>query len=183
MTLLIISGLQEVIKLIQESKVRFLEELGPNLQKIVKRLLANQNLLRLLYYTDKDPLNPDKPDVTIEQAYRNGDNGVVRIIPVVGYKEDSTSVLTLRVLRGTPSGDNTEFLDIYLAVEVFVPNEQWMIKSDNLRPYSIMGEIQKSLENKYINGLGTIRGSGFSVNFFTEEISAFLLNYKITQFN
>ena len=68
-------------------------------------------------------------------------------------------------------------------IEVFVPNEQWIIKGDNLRPYSIMGEIQKSLENKNINGLGTIRGSGFSVNFFTEEISAFIMNFKISQFN
>ena len=46
----------------------------------------------------------------------------------------------------------------------------------------IMGEIQRSLENKNINGLGTIRGSGFSVNFYTEEISAFTMDYTISQF-
>ena len=37
--------------------VRNCEELGRNLQKIMNRLLANQNLLKLLYYTDKDPLS------------------------------------------------------------------------------------------------------------------------------
>ena len=37
--------------------VRNCEELGHNLQKIMNRLLANQNLLKLLYYTDKDPLS------------------------------------------------------------------------------------------------------------------------------
>jgi hypothetical protein len=46
-----------------------------------------------------------------------------------------------------------------------------------------MGEVQRSLENKKINGLGEIRGSGFSVNFFTEEMSAFIMSFKITQFN
>nr|DAQ90170.1 MAG TPA: hypothetical protein [Bacteriophage sp.] len=46
-----------------------------------------------------------------------------------------------------------------------------------------MGEVQRSLENKNINGLGTIRGSGFSVNFFTEEMSAFIMNYRISQYN
>ena len=33
--------------------VRNLEELGENSQEIIKRLLKNQNLLKLLYYNDK----------------------------------------------------------------------------------------------------------------------------------
>ena len=125
-----------------ESQVRFLQEMGPNLIKMMKRLLANQNLLRLLTYTDKDPLAEDKKDVSAKDAYMQGDNGVVRIIPIIGAKENSTSIITLRVLKGVPSMDNPEFLDIYFSIEVFVPNEQWIIKGDNLRPYSIMGEIQ-----------------------------------------
>ena len=165
-----------------ESQVRFLQEMGSNLIKMMKRLLANQNLLRLLTYTDKDPLSLDKADIKGNEAYLQGDNGVVRIIPVIGAKENSQSIITLRVLKGVPSMDNPEFLDIYFSIEVFVPNEQWIIKGDNLRPYMIMGEIQRSLENKNINGLGTIRGSGFSVNFYTEEISAFTMDYTISQF-
>jgi hypothetical protein len=45
--------------------VRNCEELGQNLQKITSRLLSNQNLLKLLYYTDKDPYS--QPDLTQEQ--------------------------------------------------------------------------------------------------------------------
>lgn len=166
-----------------ESKVRFLQEMGINLQKIVKRLLANERLLKLLIYTDKDPLSNDHPPISPEEAYGHGDDNVVRIIPIVGYKEDSKSIITIRVNKGVPTVGNSDFLDIYFTIEIFVPNEQWIIKGDNLRPYMIMGEIQKSLENKFINGLGMIRGSGFSANFYTEEISAFTMDYKITQFN
>ena len=165
-----------------ESTVRFLQEMGPNLRKIMQRLLANKRLLKLLVYTDKDPLSEEHPDVSPQEAYAHGDDGVIRIIPIIGYKEDSTSAITLRVRRGVPTAGNSEFLDIYFTIEVFVPNEQWIIKGDNLRPYMIMGEIQRSLENKNINGLGTIRGSGFSVNFYTEEISAFTMDYTISQF-
>ncbi len=170
---------------IENSSVRFLGEMGPNLIKIVKRLLANDKLLRLLWYTDKDPLANDEshPNVNPKTAYGNGDDSIVRIIPVVGTMENSRSIITLRVLRGIPSNDNNEFLDIYFSIEIFVPNEEWMIKGDNLRPYAIMGEVQRSLEGKKINGLGEIRGSGFAVNFFTEEISAFIMNYRITQYN
>ena len=44
---------------------RNLADLGLNLQKIVQRLQSNQTLLKLLYYTDKDPYS--KPDLTTEQ--------------------------------------------------------------------------------------------------------------------
>ena len=37
--------------------VRNCREIGENLQKIVARLMANDRLVNLLYYTDKDPLN------------------------------------------------------------------------------------------------------------------------------
>lgn len=167
----------------QDSKVRFLGEMGVNMQAIIKRLLANKDLLKLLTYTDKDPLSSDKPAVKPKEAYKNGDDGVVRIVPVLREDDIENSVITLRILRGDPSSENNEFLSIYFIIEIFVPNKQWIIASDNLRPYAIMGEIQKSLENKDINGLGKIRGRGFECNFFTEEISAFMMKFSITQFN
>ena len=59
--------------------VRNLKELGSFMQRIVKRLMNNQNLLKLLYYTDKDPLSQsDISDNTIrkeiyEKKYREYD--------------------------------------------------------------------------------------------------------------
>lgn len=166
-----------------DSQVRYLQEMGPNLMKIIKRLLNNKELLKLLYYTDKDPLAENKPEVSIKEAYKDGDNGIIRIVPIISDKDNAQSIITLRVLKGNPVSSNNEYLDIYFSVEVFVPNTQWIIKSENLRPFAIMGEVQKSLDNKRINGLGTISGNGFSVNFFTEDISSFIMNYSITQFN
>ena len=64
-----------------------------------------------------------------------------------------------------------------------MPLKQWVIKDANLRTYAIMGEVQRSLEGKRINGLGEIRGSGFSANFFTEEMSAYTMSFSILQFN
>ena len=46
-------------------QVRNCGDIGINAQYIIKRLLANQNLLKLLYYTDKDPLSHE--DLTQEQ--------------------------------------------------------------------------------------------------------------------
>ena len=72
--------------------VRNCRDLGENAQKIMKRLLANQTLLKLLYYTDKDPLS--QPDLTDEQIQNEVFEKLIKIIPRVGPKETSHSIVT-----------------------------------------------------------------------------------------
>lgn len=161
--------------------IRNLEELGPNLQKIVKHLMSNQSLLKLLYYTDKDPLNGD--NLTQEQIQNEVYEKLIKIIPRVGPKETAKSLISLRVVRGNLNRSNDEFRDIQINIEVFVPLTQWIIKDSNLRPFAIMGEIQKSLCGKKINGLGQISGGDFSINFLTEEISCYEMSFDIMEYD
>jgi hypothetical protein len=46
-----------------------------------------------------------------------------------------------------------------------------------------MGEVQKSLDGKTINGLGKMVGGDFSLNFLTEEISAYEQQFNITTYD
>ena len=161
--------------------IRNLEELGPNLQKIVKHLMTNQSLLKLLYYTDKDPLDGD--NLTQEQIQNEIYEKLIKIIPRVGPKETAKSLISLRVVRGNLNRSNDEFRDIQINIEVFVPLTQWIIKDSNLRPFAIMGEIQKSLCGKKINGLGKISGGDFSINFLTEEISCYEMSFDIMEYD
>ena len=160
--------------------IRNLEELGPNLQKIVTRLQSNQDLLKLLYYTDKDPLA--REDLTPEQIKNEVFEKLIKIVPRVGPKETATSLISIRVVTGRTNRENNEFVDISLGIEVFVPLTQWFIKNENLRPFCIMGEIQKSLNNKIINGMGRITGGTFSINFLTDEISCYEMSFDIIQY-
>ncbi len=161
--------------------VRNCAELGVNLQYIVKRLFANQNLLKLLYYTDKDPL--DNEDLTKEQIQDEVFEKLIKIVPRVGPHETAHSVVTVRVARGQGLASNGEFRNIVISVESFVPLTQWIIKDTNLRPFAIMGEIQKSLEGKKIEGLGKMVGGDFALNFLTEEISAYEQTFVITTYD
>ena len=90
--------------------VRNCEELGLNLQKIVSRLLSNQNLLKLLYYTDKDPYS--QPDLTQEQIQKEIFEKLVKIVPRVGPKETAHSIVVIKVNRGQTDNNNTEFRKI-----------------------------------------------------------------------
>lgn len=160
---------------------RNLEDVGPNLQKIVTRLQSNQDLLKLLYYTGKDPYN--ELDLTPEQIKNEVFEKLIKIIPRVGPKETANSIIVIRVVRGTSNPGNNEFRDFRIDIEVFVPLTQWIIKDSNLRPFAIMGQIHKSLNGKTVEGLGRISGGDFQVNFLTEEMSCYEMNYYITSYD
>ncbi len=162
-------------------KVRDCADIGVNAQYIIKRLLANQNLLKLLYYTDKDPLNHE--DLTQEQIENEVFEKLIKIIPRVGPKETAKSIVALRIARGRGLAANNEFKTVSISLEVFVPMTQWLIKGTNLRPFAIMGEIQKSLNNKKIEGLGKLTGGDFDLNFLTEEISAYEQTFILTSYD
>lgn len=161
--------------------VRNCEEIGPSLQKIMTRLFANQRLLKLLYYTEKDPYS--QPDLTQEQIQKEIFEKLIKIVPRVGPKETANSIIVLKVENSQYDENNSEFRNITIGIENFVPLTQWIIKDDNLRPFAIMGEIQKSLNGKTINGLGKLKGGDFLLNFLTEEISAYTQEFSITTYD
>ena len=161
--------------------VRNCTDIGINAQYIVKRLLANQNLLKLLYYTDKDPLSHD--DLTQDQIQDEIFEKLVKIVPRVGPKETAHSIIAIRIARARGLASNSEFKNVNISVEVFVPMTQWIIKDTNLRPFAIMGEVQKSLNGKKIEGLGKLTGGDFSLNFLTEEISAYEQTFVLTTYD
>lgn len=161
--------------------VRQLQEMGENLQSIVKRLLANQTLLKLLYYTDKDPLSqPDLPrEVIKEEIYEK----LVKVVPRLEPRETAKSIVAFRVVKGNKTPTNDEFQNIRINFEVFVPLTQWILKSDSLRPFLIMSEVIKSLDSKKINGLGEMSFGGFEINFLTDEMSCYEMYFNITTYD
>ena len=161
--------------------VRNCKDLGENAMRIMKRLLANQNLVKLLYYKDKDPLS--QPDLTPQQIQDEIFNKLIKMIPRVGPKDDASSIVTIRFTRGKSNPKNNEFKDVTINIEVFVPLTQWFIKDTQLRPFAILGEIQNSLDNKTINGLGKMKGGDFDLNFLTEEICVYEQYFYLTSYD
>lgn len=161
-------------------QIRNSREIGENLQKIMTRLMANDNLVKLLYYTGKDPLN--QPALTPEEKQNEIFNKLIKIIPRIGPKEDAKSMISIRVASGINMPGNSEFRAIELVIETFVPLTQWFIKNSNLRPFAILGEIEESLQGKTVNGLGVLSGGDFTINFLTEEIISYEQTFFITQY-
>lgn len=160
--------------------VRNCEELGINLQKIITLLMNNDKLVNLLYYEDKDPIV--KQPLSAEEKKKQIYEKLIKVVPRVGPTETAKSIIVVRVVNGSGIYGNGEFRNVKIEIESFVPLTQWIIKDDNLRPFAIMGEIQKSLMGKRINGLGKIDGGDFDLNFLTDEISCYLQTFYITTY-
>lgn len=161
--------------------VRNCREIGENLQKIMTRLLANDDLVKLLYYNDADPLSHEA--LTDEQKKNEIFNKLIKIVPKVTTHETSRSVIAIRVVNGVKISGNDEFRTIRIGIEVFTPWDQWLFKSTNLRPFAILGQIQESLEGKTVNGLGKISGGNFTLSFLTDELACYEAAYDIITYD
>lgn len=165
-----------------ESKVNYGQELGPNLKKVAKKLLDNQDLCKLLVNTDKDPLNKSLHQ-DIEDTYELfGTN--IRIVPLVDPQEDLVTSKIVIVFSGSEVSDaNADTENITMLIYVYTPYKEWTITGDQLRPFAIMSEIRKTLQNKRINGLGEIRYYGFDISSLTDQMGSYLLRFTIGTFS
>lgn len=164
-----------------ESKVRYGQELGVNLIKIAKKLMANQNLCRLLINTDLEPLNlklhPENID-GISLLHKN-----IRVIPLLTSEEQSTQSKLVILYSDGSIDSNYDNEKLSLLINVYCPFKEWTIAGDTLRPFAIMSEIRKSLQDKRINGLGEITYHGFSMSTLTEEMGCYMMRFSINAFS
>ena len=161
--------------------VRNCQELGINLQKIVSRLLANDELVKLLYYENDNPLG----GATLSQETKQKEifEKLIKTVPRVGTKETAKSVIVVYIQGAGKISGNKEFKKVKILVDVIVPLTQWYIKDNNLRPFAILGKVQESLDNKTINGLGKISGGDFELNFITDDVICYQQVYEITEYD
>ena len=158
--------------------IRNSQELGNNLFRIAKRLLDNQELCRLLVNSDKNPLNTPVED-TFKLLNKN-----IKVVPKIDEEEfDSDSKLALVFPSGNLNSENEEFKNIEFHALVYTTLDTWVVNSENLRPFMIMSEIEKSLKNKRMNGIGVMRYKGFESTTLTDKVSCYQMVFTIDVFD
>jgi len=119
------------------------------LAEIVKRLISNEKLKRLLYYTDKHALG--LPKLTQEQTMKLiGEQ--IRIVPKITAEKDEKPYIIVQLEQFTPLADTTTFREIKLSIDIFCLYDHWILDNFKLRPYAIAGEIDGMLNNSSVNG-------------------------------
>ena len=158
--------------------IRNSQELGSNLFLIAKRLLQNNNLCRLLVNTDKEPLL--RP---IEDTFSLLNNNI-KVVPRIDESEfNEEGKIALVYPRGSINDSNSEFKSIEFHILVYTVLDTWVINNENLRPFLVMSEIEKSLKDKRINGIGTMKYEGFELTTLTDKLSCYQMIFNIDVFD
>ena len=108
------------------------------LSKVVERLMKNDRLKRLLYYTDRHALG--LPKLNQEQSYSLLNNQI-RIVPKLTIDHDAKPYIIISLDNFVPFENQTTFRSFQLTFDVIVPFEFWQLDNFKLRPYAIAGEI------------------------------------------
>ena len=158
--------------------IRNSKELGDNLFKIAERLLSNQMLCRLLVNDNTDPLSTE-----VENPFELLNKNIL-VVPKVNEEDfNRDSKLVLLFPSGAVDTNNSEFKNLEFDVLIYTTLDTWIINDKSLRPFLIMSEIEQSLKDKRINGIGVMRYSGFDLETLTDKISCYQMRFKIDVFN
>jgi hypothetical protein len=156
------------------------EELGVNLSKVALRLVKNQKLCKYIMYTDDNPLdNPDFKDPVREVLHKN-----IKIVPQVNVDKNTTRSTVIITYDSAPVNEsNTEFDNVNLVIMVYTPMREWQLNDINLRPFLIISEIEKSLKDKTVEGVGKLKYHGWATKVLTDTFSCYHMMFTINAFD
>jgi hypothetical protein len=163
--------------------VRNSEELGPIMFKIANSLVNNSRLCKLLVNVDYDPY---EKEITENEGIKSpydliGKN--ILLVPQVNAKDfTSASKICILVDQGSVD-DNKDFKELGLNIIVYTPLRSWAINDLALRPFSIMGEIEKTLKGKRFESLGPIKYHGFELVSVDDDLSGYRMSFSLDVFN
>ena len=140
----------------QEAKSSFLS-VDKDYSIIVNKILTNDNLCKLLFYSQKDCLKAN--DLTMEQKIGML-NKQIKIIPVT--KIDSSCPIQINIVMDgfLANKTNPEFRDCVIVFHVLCHPDHWHLGNFALRPFKIIGELDAMFNEARLTGIGTLQYLG-----------------------
>lgn len=136
----------------EEAKSSFLST-DKDLALIIDKILHNQRLLKMLFYTQKDCL--DAPDLTAAQKLSMLDKHI-KIVPKIDVEQECPNYIIITFDNYTPNPTNPEFRDCTINFDIFCHPDHWNLGNFKLRPHKIAGEIDAMFNEKKLTGIGTV---------------------------
>lgn len=148
--------------------------INKDMKLLVDKIMANERLCKLLYYTDSEALN--KPKLTDEQKISLF-NKQIRLVPKL-YVD--TPVLNYIIISfdNFIESDNPEFRDNIIEFDIICHFDQWQLKDFDLRPYRIAAELDTMLNKQRLTGIGLVEFYGAKEILLTDEFAGVCLMYK-----
>lgn len=134
----------------EQGKSRFLS-VDKDFALIANKLLENQRLLKMLYYTQNDCL---KGKNLTPQQKLSLINKQIKIVPKIYIDQECPIYIVIGFDNFTPNATNPEFRDCTLTFDIICHPDHWNLGNFALRPYKIAGEIDSMLDKQKLTGIG-----------------------------
>lgn len=141
---------------------------------IVDKIMRNERIKRLLYYTSDDAL--DKPNITEDQAIELIGNSI-KIVPKLYVDGKVLNYLFITFDSFSPTS-NPEFKDNILMFDVVCHYTQWQLKDFALRPFKIGAEIDTMFNGQKLTGIGELNFLGATQVNYNDEFAGLCLMYR-----
>lgn len=125
-----------------------------DLSLIVKKILNNQRLCKMLYYTQKDCLQAD--DLTPTQTLSLIDNQI-KIVPKLDIDPECPIYIIITFNNFSPNMTNPEFRDCLINFDILCHPDHWNLGNFQLRPHKIAGELDAMFNGHKLTGIGEIQ--------------------------
>lgn len=147
-----------------------------DLNLIIQKILTNQNLLKLLYYPQKDCLSAK--NLTAEQIQSMINNQIL-IVPRILIDEQCPTKLIINFNNFSRNIANPQFRNNNLDFIILCHPDHCNLGNFALRPYKIAGELDAMFDNQKLTGIGTTQFSFCDNISLNEQYMGLLLEYSI----
>ena len=142
---------------------------------IVDKIMKNERLKKMLYYTSKDCLS--KPNLTEDETYELfGKN--IKIVPKLYVDGSVLNYIIVSFDNFTSNATNTEFRDNIIEFDIICHFDQWHMKDFELRPYKIAAELDSMFNDQHLTGIGKLEFLGANQMILTDEYAGLCLMYQ-----
>ena len=146
---------------------------------IMRKILNNKNLAKLLYHTTSNCLNG--PEVTSEQIAEMLQTKQICALPKIKVDTEKKTYLTINFDNYTPNSENTFYRDHTIEIRIITHFDLWNLDDNDIRVYRIAGEIDSMLNGAKLSGIGITNLINATKDVYDEEYGGITLNYRVVR--
>lgn len=148
--------------------------INKDMRLLVDKILSNERLKKLLFYTTRDAL--EKPKLTEEESISLFGKQI-KLVPKL-YVDGSVLTYIIVSFDNFVESENPQFRDNIIEFDIICHFDQWQLKDYDLRPYRIAAELDSMLDKKKLTGIGKIEFLGANQIILTDEFAGLCLMYR-----
>ena len=144
---------------------------------IINHMFKDEDLMKLLYYTQRDCLKAQ--NLTVTQKFSMVNRNIL-LVPKIDIIEECPSYVVIRMGEFKPNEKNPQFRDCEVTFNILCHPDHWNLGDFKLRPYKIAGRIDKLFNNQKLTGIGTLQFMGTDDLVLNNNLMGLQLQYLAT---